>query len=189
MKKFGQYIKEDVATATATKLPEIYLDMDETIVNWMEGANRALVAAGHPEWNAPYWNKYSDADKMRWEILNNTPNFWENLPWMPDGKQIWNFVKKYKPHILSACGKMAGSVCREGKKRWLAKNLGYSNLGSVHLVLRAEKKNYAKIDGKATVLIDDYDKNCIEYQASGGIAVKATTGAAVISQLKKLGYK
>jgi hypothetical protein len=190
MKKFRVYLKEDVATATATKLPEIYLDMDETIVNWMEGANRALAAAGHPEWNADHWNKYSEteADKIRWEILNNTPNFWETLPWMPDGKQIWNFVKKYKPYILSACGKLAGDVCRDGKKRWLAKNLGSNNLSGVHLVLRAEKKNYAKINGKSTVLIDDYDKNCIEYNAAGGIAVKATTGPAVINQLKKLGY-
>ena len=61
-------------------------------------------------------------------------------------------------------------------------------MSGVHLVLRAEKKNYAKINGKSTVLIDDYDKNCIEYDAAGGIAVKATTGPAVISQLKKLGY-
>jgi hypothetical protein len=37
-------------------------------------------------------------------------------------------------------------------------------------------------------LIDDYDKNCIEYDASGGIAVQATSGSAVINKLKKLGY-
>jgi len=188
MKSFRVYVKEDVAVAT--KLPEIYLDMDETIVNWMEGANRALVASGHPEWRADHWNKYSDAeaDKIKWEILNNTPNFWENLPWMPDGKQIWNFVKKYKPNILSACGSLAGNTCREGKKRWIAQHLGYNNLGEVHLVLRSEKKDYARVDGKPTVLIDDYDKNCIEYQAAGGIPVQATSGSAVINKLKKLGF-
>jgi hypothetical protein len=188
MKSFRVYLQEDVATVTA--LPEIYLDMDETIVDWMSGANAALAAAGHPEWHADHWNKYSEteADKIKWEILNNTPNFWENLPWMPDGKQIWNFVKKYKPKILSACGALAGDVCREGKKRWIAKHLGNNNLGAVHLVLRSEKKNYARVNGKSTVLIDDYDKNCSEYESAGGIAVKATTGSAVISKLKKLGF-
>jgi len=188
MKSFRDYIQEDVAVAT--KLPDIYLDMDETIVNWMEGANKALAAAGHPEWHADHWNKYSEseADKIKWDILNNTPNFWENLPWMPDGKAIWNFVKKYKPHILSACGSLAGDVCKEGKKRWLSKNLGNSNLSSIHLVLRSEKKNYAVVNGRPTVLIDDYDKNCSEYDSAGGIAVQATSGPAVINKLKRLGY-
>lgn len=189
MKSFRDYVKEDVATIT--KLPEIYLDMDETIVDWMTGANKALKDAGHPEWKADHWNKYSEteADKIRWDIINKTPNFWENLPWMPGGKQIWNFVKKYKPNILSACGKLAGNVCREGKLRWISKNLGSSSVGSIHLVLRSEKKNYAVVKGEPTVLIDDYDKNCVEYKNAGGIAVQANSASEVINNLKKLGYR
>lgn len=190
MKSFRAYLQEDVATATAVRLPEIYLDMDETIVDWMSGANKALKDAGHPEWHADHWNKYSEteADKIRWDILNKTPNFWENLPWTRDGKQIWNFVKKYKPNILSACGSLAGTICRDGKKRWLAANLGTGNLKNVYLVQRSEKKNYAVVNGKPTVLIDDYEKNCSEYDAAGGIAVQVTTASAVISKLKRLGY-
>lgn len=191
MKSFRDYVTEaDTATATKTQLPEIYLDMDETIVDWMSGANGALKAAGHPEWHADHWNKYSEteADKIKWDILNNTPQFWENLPWTSDGKKIWNFVKKYKPHILSACGDLAGNICKSGKKRWIAKNLGNGNLSSINLVHRSEKKNFAKHKGKPTVLIDDYAKNCAEYESAGGIAVQVTTGSAVISKLKSLGY-
>jgi phosphoglycolate phosphatase-like HAD superfamily hydrolase len=188
MKSFRSYIQEDVAVAT--KLPDIYLDMDETIVDWISGANAALRRAGHPEWHAEDWNKYSEseADKIRWDVLNSTPNFWENLPFTADGKQIWNFVKKYKPHILSACGSLAGNICRSGKKRWLSKNLGLSNLGNIHLVARSEKKDYARVKGQSCVLIDDYAKNCEEFESSGGIAVQVTTASAVISKLKQLGY-
>jgi hypothetical protein len=191
MKSFRDYVTEAAtATATKTELPEIYLDMDETIVDWMSGANAALKAAGHPEWHADHWNKYSEteADKIKWDILNSTKNFWENLPWTPDGKKIWSFVKKYKPHILSACGDLAGSICKNGKKKWIARNLGNGNLSSINLVHRSEKKNFAKLKGKPTVLIDDYHKNCTEYESAGGIAVQVTTGAAVISKLKTLGY-
>lgn len=192
MKSFRVYINEDIATATVTKtkLPDIYLDMDETIVDWMSGANKALKDAGHPEWMSDHWKKYSEieADKIRWGVLNNTPNFWENLPWMPDGKKIWNFVKKYKPKILSACGTLAGNICRDGKKRWLANHLGMNNLSGIHLVMRSEKKKYAVISGKPTILIDDYLKNCAEYKAAGGIAIQATTGDSVIDSLKRLGF-
>lgn len=189
MKSFRVYLQEDAATLT--KLPDIYLDMDETIVDWMSGADKALVGAGYPKWNDSYWNQYSEeeADKIRWGVLNSTPNFWENLDFMPDGKAIWNFVKKYKPKILSACGSKAGSICKQGKMRWLAKHLGMNNLGGVHLVTRSEKKKFAVVNGDATVLIDDYDKNCSEYKSAGGIPVKATTGAEVIAKLKKIGFR
>lgn len=190
MKSFRDYVKEDVTTVTKVKLPDIYLDMDETIVDWISGANKALKDAGYPEFHDSYWNKYSEeeAENIRWGVINNTPNFWENLNFMPDGKQIWNFVKKYKPKILSACGSRAGTICREGKKRWLSKHLGMNNLSAVHLVTRSEKKKYAVVGGEPTILIDDYTKNCTEYKAAGGIPIQATSGASVISALKKLGF-
>lgn len=193
MKKFRSFLAEDSNTATAvkTELPEIYLDMDETIVDWLKGADEALERVGKPSWNNPYWTQnYSaeEAETLKWDILNSTPQFWENLDFMPDGKALWNFVKKYKPHILSACGTLAGN-CKEGKRRWLARHLGMSNLGSIHLVKRSEKKNYATVKGQSTILIDDYDKNCQEYESHGGIAIQRTTASAVIRQLKRLGFR
>ena len=191
MKSFIQYIIEGTTTLDVElDLPEIYLDMDETIVDWMSGANAALKKAGHPEWNDSSWKKYpsEEADKIKWDILNSTHNFWENLNFMPDGKRIWNFVKKYKPKILSACGANA-KHCKEGKIRWLQTHLGMNNLSGVHLVPRSHKKQFAKVDNKKTILIDDYDKNCIEFMSAGGIAIQATNGDSIIKELKKLGFR
>lgn len=189
MKSFRAYVKEDVAIAT--KLPELYLDMDETIVDWMSGANAALQASGKPSWHDPYWKEnYSDeeADKIKWEILNKTPNFWENLEFTPDGLLIWKFVKKYRPNILSACGTLA-KTCKAGKMRWLSRKLGLKNLNKIHLVRRSQKKMFAVDDSKKpTVLIDDYIKNCQEYKSAGGIAIQVTTASQVIQKLKKLGF-
>lgn len=192
MKSFRTYLQEDVSTSVATKLPDIYLDMDETLVDWMSGANAALKAAGKPEWKDSYWKEnHSDeeADEIRWDILNKTPNFWENLEFTPDGLLIWKFVKKYKPHILSACGDLA-KTCKNGKKRWLAQRLGMKNLGKIHLVKRSQKKLFARDASKnPTVLIDDYLKNCQEYKSAGGIAIQVTTANQVIDKLKKLGFR
>ena len=33
------------------------------------------------------------------EIIKRTPRFWSDMPWMPRGKQLWNYIKQYNPHI------------------------------------------------------------------------------------------
>ena len=186
MKTFNEFIAEEEKS-----LPKIYLDMDETLVDWMSGANLALKKAGKPSWNDSYWDKFSDKESndQKWEILNKTRNFWESLKFTPDGIKIWNFTKKYKPNILSACGTEA-KTCKKGKMNWLQKNLGLKNLSNIHLVRRNQKKDYAKsLSGKSNILIDDYEKNCKEFKNSGGIAIKVTNSNDVINKLKKLGFR
>lgn len=202
MKSFKQHLVEstDYPTSLAKNeqvssdsLPEIYLDMDGTIVDWETGANNALKAAGKPEWNDPYWEDTygkKEDDKKKWEILNNTPSFWENLKFTDDGKKIWNFIKQYRPHILSACGVLTKG-CKRGKINWINRYLEPKKyLGKIHLVNRADKKKFAvDSNDKPTVLIDDYIKNCQEYKSAGGIAVQVTTANEVIAKLRKLGFK
>lgn len=173
------------------ELPAIYLDMDETIVDWMSGADAALAKFGYPKWTHDFWKQYSseEADSIRWAVLNKVPNFWLNLKWMKDGKKLWDFLKPYKPNILSAYSTYSPTSKPE-KLQWLAKNIGLNNLNKVHLVQRAEKKKFAvDINGNRTVLIDDYLKNCNEYKQAGGIAIQVTTVSDVISKLKSLGFK
>lgn len=184
MKSFQDFI-------TPGNLPPIYLDMDETIVDWYQGADAALAKFGYPKWTHEFWKQYSndEADEIRWAILNKIPHFWVNLKFTKDGKKIWDFVKKYKPHILSACTQY-DPRCKPEKQQWIAKNLGLNNLGNVHLVSRSDKKKFAKDpSGNPNILIDDYDKNCNEFRNSGGIAIQTTTASDVITKLKALGFK
>lgn len=188
MKRFRAYLTED---SSSDKLPHIYLDMDETIVDFFGGANDALKKHGQPLWDDPAWKKHDGKkeQQIKWSILNKSSDFWENLRFSQDGIKIWNFVKKYKPSILSACGDYSPN-CKKGKKVWINKHLGLNNLTDIHLVNRSEKKNFAtNTSGEKNVLIDDYDKNCAEFVSAGGIAIKATTASEVISKLKKLGFK
>lgn len=202
MKSFTQYIAEgnDYPTSLAkneevdaSSLPAIYLDMDGTIVDWESAANKALTDAGKPEWNDPYWEEtYGKKvdDRKKWDILNAVPNFWESLKFTDDGKKIWNFVKKYRPNILSACGALTKN-CKRGKINWINKYLEPKKyIGKIHLVNRADKKKFAvDANDKPTVLIDDYIKNCQEYKMAGGIAVQVTTANEVIAKLRRLGFK
>ena len=60
----------------------------------------------------------------------------------------------------------------------------------IHLVKRAQKKDYAKNrDGSSNVLIDDYIKNIREWESAGGIGIHHTNVGKSIGELKRLGFK
>jgi hypothetical protein len=99
------------------------------------------------------------------DIANNGGlDFWTEMEWMPNGKKLWNEIKKYRPTILSAYGEEVRDVV-EGKRIWIKKNLG-----DVEYILcqRVEKQKYSNPN---SVLIDDRDTNIIEWKDKGGIGI------------------
>ena len=58
----------------------------------------------------------------------------------------------------------------------------------VNLVQRHEKQNYAKVGGKPSILIDDYEKNTKEFSMKGGVGITFRNASQVIGELKKLGF-
>jgi len=128
-----------------------------------------------------------DRDEMWKPVLEDT-KFWHNLPWNPQGRVMWNFIKKYNSHILSAyLEKVYDPNCIPGKNFWCKKNLGVSQT-KINLVRRKDKQNYAMFAGQPAILIDDYDKNTSQFTRKGGIGITFKSAGQVISELKKLGF-
>ncbi len=173
-------MKEIIELVEASKdedLPEIYCDLDEVLVDFRRGADIAVggdfVKMGKEE---------------RWNKINQTKGFWENLGWKPNAKRLYDFIIKYNPHVLSAYTSHDPSS-KNGKMKWLKKNTKFKR-GNVHLVLREQKKSYAKTkEEKPNVLIDDYDKNIREWEKAGGIGIHHTNVGKTLSELKRLGFK
>tara|TARA_B100001109_G_scaffold217061_1_gene186697 strand:- start:7535 stop:8023 length:489 start_codon:yes stop_codon:yes gene_type:complete len=160
-------------------LPFIYCDMDGVLADFKRGAEKAT---GVP---INKWMSLTKADK--WNPIKNDKRFWEDLPWMRDGKQLWNFISKYKPALLSAYTDRDPN-CKPGKMKWAAKNLGLGT-NRVNLVMRSQKQNYAQTGYRSpAVLIDDYPANVQQFRARGGIGIVHTTASKTIAELKKLGY-
>ena len=158
-------------------LPEIYCDLDEVLVDFRRGADAAV------------GGDFVKMDKdERWNRVNQTKGFWANLGWKPNAKRLHDFIIRYNPHVLSAySGRDPAS--RTGKMKWVKKNTGFKR-GNVHLVLREQKKSYAKTkEEKPNVLIDDYDKNIREWEKAGGIGIHHTNVGKTLSELKRLGFK
>jgi len=115
-----------------------------------------------------------------WNLINKIGyEFWSKMPWMKDGKQLWDYIKTYNPKLLSAPSKHSSS--RYGKRLWVKENLG-----NYQLILsdRNKKQNYSK---KNRILIDDRDDTIIEWNSRGGIGILHTSASDTIKQLKNLG--
>ena len=98
---------------------------------------------------------------MKELIFAQGAEWWENLPWTPNGRELWAALLKYEPTILSA--PMAGATgCEEGKHAWIRKNLG-----EVPVILDDEKFHYAK----GNVLVDDFAFNTVPWKEHGGTPV------------------
>ena len=153
--------------------------MDQVLCNFLKGADDAVGGS------------FVTADrKTRWNTITSMgKKFWENLEWMPGSKQMYSFISKYDPYVLSAYSDKDATGSKTGKMNWLKKNTKFKR-SKINLVLRDQKKKFAKDnDGKANILIDDYEKNIKEWEQAGGIGVLYTNAPNTIRELKRLGFK
>ena len=160
------------------RLPHVYLDMDGVMVNLEKGAFKV------------HGKQLGDVPKpMRWEKISNVKDFWKELEWMPGAKKLWNFLKPYKPSIMSAYARSEPNSAK-GKEEWLKKNVEKLPRSRINLVLRSDKQRFAK-DGRTmapNILVDDHEKNIREWEAKGGIGIHHTNVNRTIVKLKELGF-
>ena len=153
---------------------EIYSDMDGVLTDFDAAFEK--VSGGIPP--RTYETKYGK-DKF-WEIVDaKGVGYWVGMPWMSDGKQYWDYIKEYKPILLSSPSRSETS--RLGKRLWVRNQLPGTKL---ILAQAKDKQNYAR---KNRILIDDRESNIDEWRAQGGIGILHTSAADTIRQLKELG--
>jgi hypothetical protein len=116
-----------------------------------------------------------------WEVddrilLDST--FWTTMEWMPDGKELWSFVSKFNPCILSAPGD-SKEISEPSKRLWVSLNIN----PNVPVILEDDKFKHAT---PKSILIDDYDKNIKLWKKHKGIAIKHTSTENTLKELKKV---
>ncbi len=116
-------------------------------------------------------------DPKIWKAIDEAGTyFWKSMDWLPDGKELWNAVKKYDPTILSSPSRHITS--KEGKKMWIDENIS-----GTPLILDSKKEKYAK---EGYVLIDDRKKNINKWENAGGVGILHKDTGSTIAQLEKL---
>ena len=111
-------------------------------------------------------------------------SFWVGMDWMPNGKDLWSFISKYNPSLLTSPSR--DNTSRLGKNLWVRNQL--SPKPKVIFAYSANKKNYAN---KNSILIDDKKSNIEEWKSAGGIAFRVKDGdiGPALQGLKDLGYE
>jgi len=170
MKQYIKFYKE-----AKGELPRIYCDMDGVLCDFEYAANRVT---------GQVWGGLRTGQD--WGSIRKTKNFWSTLPWKSGGRQLWNYIKKFDPHILSAYS-TEDPNCKPGKRRWLSNNLELSG-SRINLVRRSEKRNFAMDGRRPAILIDDYPKNISDFKSAGGIGIIHSNTQTTISQLKRFGF-
>ena len=151
---------------------KIYVDMDGVLVDFDGGYEKLTgMTTKEADEKGPefFWKPISKAG-AKW---------WITLKWMPDGKQLWDYVKKYNPELLSAPSREEAS--RMGKRVWVKRELP-----GVKLILRSADKKQ-EFASPNSILIDDREKNIEQWKNAGGIGILHTDAASTIKKLKDLG--
>lgn len=152
----------------------IYCDMDGVLVDFVKG---------YYELTGVDTTNYVNSTPEFWQPVDQRgPSWWANLEWKSDGPLLWNYIKKYRPNILSSPSRSASS--REGKKAWVKSHIPSTQYRDLLLYPRHEKQLFS---GKYSILIDDLEKTIKEWNAHGGIGILHTSADDTIKQLKKFG--
>jgi|LauGreDrversion4_2_1035121.scaffolds.fasta_scaffold106977_3 hypothetical protein len=112
-------------------------------------------------------NKFNkNVDEMNfgtmWGVINKSNTFFETLPWMPRGKELWSRIEQYNPIILTGVPRGNSSATQQ-KIRWCQRELG----PNVHVITCAtkDKPRYCMMN---SVLIDDRTENLHAWNKLGG---------------------
>lgn len=147
---------------------ELFVDMDGVLCDFVKGYHKLT---GHKIHSYVHIDDWSDVD--------NHPSFWEDLEWMPGGKELWAYVQKYKPNILSSPSESTTAV--EQKTKWVER---LPNKNNVYFARKDFKRKYA---GPGKILIDDYKETIFQWIEDGGIGIWHTSTELTIKKLKNLG--
>ena len=128
--------------------------------------------------NKPLDRKYDFGNNPKiWKKIDEAgEEYWATMKWMPDGHELWNYVKKYKPTILTAPSRHESS--KKGKRVWLRENLP-----KTPYIIDEDKSKHAKKD---YILIDDRKKNIDKWEKAGGIGILHKSAKGTIKKLKNI---
>lgn len=100
--------------------------------------------------------------KLMWGVINKSNSFFDTLPWMPKGRELWSRIRKYNPIILTGIPGGRDSAI-EQKIKWCKRELGADI--DVITCLTREKPKYCL---PGSILIDDRTDNLNAWNEKGG---------------------
>lgn len=173
---------------------QIYCDMDGVLTNFEKRFVDMLRKEGPKYYSKDIIKQVSRPKHFEaikgtdefWNFIDNYTgvDFWSGMEWMPNGRELWNFLAPHRPIILTSPSRQQTS--RLGKKLWVKEHI----TPTPPVIFRFGKAK-ADFANPKSILIDDKPSNLEAFAAKGGIALEVKDGEiqSVIHKLKELGYE
>jgi hypothetical protein len=164
----------------------IFCDLDGVLVDFDKGFSM-LPGSGGRMPNA--YSLYVGDDDAIWSVIeaHGKDVFFAELPWMPDGKELWHFINDNFVHIkiLTALGRndKKDKLTSTGKRRWLYRNIPELEEDDIIMVPNKHAKKHHTVPGG--VLIDDSEICITGWKSRGGVGILHENAKNTISQLRR----
>jgi len=150
-------------------IPKIFCDLDGVLVDFEKGVQQLF---GKPIKNIP--------NKQLWSTAARIPGFYSNLPWMEQGRQLWDQLKHLAPTILTAAP--IGSWAEGQKRCWVDRELGKE----VPMIVSTKKFEHCPSGYPPAILIDDRLIHCEAWETVGGIAILHRDTNETLEKLREI---
>jgi len=166
---------------------ELFVDLDGVLTDFNKQITKYFNVP-----NADAFFNQSNENQEAWQKIKEVgEDFWTGMKWLPGSRQLWSVIQKSgcpiriltappKPHNIDM-----GYIKQVmgWKIQWVR-----SNLGGVKVLFAytGEKGKFAKPN---RILIDDQDRNIVDWKGKGGIPVQFDNVQSVVKKLKQLGVK
>lgn len=149
----------------------LFLDMDGVLADFDAGYERQFGV--RPD---------KGLDDVDWDAVAATPDFYLNLPPMPDFPLLWAFARKFEPTVITG---MPSNVeqASSNKTAWAVKHLGMDV--PVICCRSSRKSRYCQT---GDVLVDDREKYRDLWLKAGGRWITHRSAGATICELTEMGF-
>ena len=194
--------EDDLEGKTASSFPfRIFCDMDGVLVDLAGGILAAAkqnsedprqraavmkIISSDDVWSTHKGNKKLETGlKFMHDLLAENENFWAGLPAQKDAMQLWSFISRFDPFILSHPW---DGDSASGKRIWLAGGSINPSPEQTKIILTGDKHKYAinNQTGAPNVLIDDMERYIGPWKKAGGIAIHHVSAESSIRELKSI---
>ena len=119
--------------------------------------------------------------KEFWKTIYSTPNFFTNLPPMPDAHELVDAVKHLHPIILT--GVPHGDWAQPQKEAW--RDIHFPDLPMICCLSR--DKFMHQVAGKHNIIVDDWPQHKSVWEDAGGTFIVHTSAKESIARLTEMG--
>ncbi len=153
-------------------MPQLFLDCDGVLADFDAGARIVLGGMTPAQFEALY------SRGEFWKRLARTPDFYANLPLMPDAQLLFDAVAHLRPTILT--GLPLGGWAAPQKVAWAERHFP----GTPIITCMARDK--VRYMARGDVLVDDREDHRSKWEDAGGIFITHENAERSIAALRQI---